>query len=108
MRTSSGLVRDVWTTSGRDVYVHALHAFLDRFLHCEAPRGSGEHPKTEHAGVFPLIRNHAAPFFFPSPRAPRRRCTYAVARRSPLPLLQPVNDTRQCRRQCSISESQEE
>lgn len=38
------------TTSGRDVYVHALHAFLDRFLHREAPRGSGEHPKTEHAG----------------------------------------------------------
>lgn len=57
------------TTSGRDVYVHALHAFLDRFLHREAPRGSGEHPKMERV---PPIRNHA-PFF--STRALcRRRC----------------------------------
>ena len=57
------------TTSGRDVYVHALHAFLDRFLHREAPRGSGEHPKMERARCwFPPIRNYTVFFssLFPS------------------------------------------
>ena len=31
------------TISGRDVYVHALHAFLERFLHREAPQWSGKY-----------------------------------------------------------------
>jgi len=80
-----------WTTSGRDVYVHALHAFLDRFLHREAPGGSGEHPKTEHAGSH--RSEITSPRFFPlslslSPRA-RRRCAYVW--RSPPLLSAPWN-----------------
>lgn len=61
------------TTSGRDVYVHALHAFLDRFLHREAPRGSGEHPKTEHVAPVPADpKSHRSVFFLPLPARARR------------------------------------